>query len=564
MMDQSSEPMSAQKNLRYRMVQKLSSGIFDVAIIGAGINGAVTAAALASTGTKVALIDQHDFAANTSSNSSNLIWGGIKYMEGGEFGLVNKLCKCRNQLKQAFPSRINELRFMTSVHKGFRYPNFLMYMGAWLYWVIGRFATRRPLYLSRSNIKQHESLININHVNGGFEYSDCQLADGDARFVFGFVQSCLKSGGIAANYLESTNATRVGRHWLVDIKDKITGQTFKIKTRMLVNACGPEVDRFNQLTGQSTQHRHVYSNGVHLIVRRLSNDYRALAFFARDGRLFFITPMGSRSCIGTTDTRTDQPTASISNQDRAFILDNANEMLDLDHPLTIEDIISERRGVRPLVVKNEDKQSDWLQMSRKHQIEIDSAKMHISIFGGKLTDCLNVGEEMVDAVSKLGIDLKTRPAQWYGEPQDHIKILFFNYATQIKLDWLTDPDSSQVLSKRLWRRYGDTATQIARNIVSNPDEARLLYPGSDYTYAELIWAAKDEMVMTLDDFFRRRTDIATVIPKHQIIQPKILKEIAGILFPSDTQNKIDAYLKNKSAHHEHEKDSLLEQKLTTN
>ncbi|MFQ3200595.1 MAG: glycerol-3-phosphate dehydrogenase, partial [Zhongshania sp.] len=128
--------------LRASNVSKLRDGYFDVFILGGGINGAVAAASLAAKGVKVALVDRGDFAGSTSSNSSNLAWGGIKYLENHEYFLVDKLCRSRNHLMRSYPSTVKEIRFLTTIQKGFRFPPFIVYLGTILYWIIGRFVTR--------------------------------------------------------------------------------------------------------------------------------------------------------------------------------------------------------------------------------------------------------------------------------------------------------------------------------------------------------------------------------------------------------------------------------------
>lgn len=160
-------------NLRKSNLAKLGKQDFDVLIIGGGINGAVSASALAAKGAKVALIDKGDFAGFTSSNSSNLAWGGIKYMESHEYRLVYKLCKSRNHLMRHYPSTVKEIRFLTSIQKGFRFPPFLIFLGTILYWMIGKFFTIAPKFLSAKGIKLLEKVINTDKCGGGFEYSDC-------------------------------------------------------------------------------------------------------------------------------------------------------------------------------------------------------------------------------------------------------------------------------------------------------------------------------------------------------------------------------------------------------
>src|SRR5210317_1030728 len=129
---------------RQENIQKLKTTTFDVLIIGGGMNGAVCAAALAARGARVALIDSRDFAGFTSQYSSNLIWGGIKYMESYEFRLVNNLCKSRNELLRSFPSTVTEIRFLSTLSKKTRIPAWLMFIGTWIYWFFGRGQTRTP------------------------------------------------------------------------------------------------------------------------------------------------------------------------------------------------------------------------------------------------------------------------------------------------------------------------------------------------------------------------------------------------------------------------------------
>jgi glycerol-3-phosphate dehydrogenase len=159
-------------NLRDNNIKRLADKTFDVLIIGAGINGAASAAALAARGAKVALVDKGDFAGFTSQNTSNLVWGGIKYMETFEFPLVRQLCMSRNHLLDSYPSAIKEVRFFTNLEKGFRFSPFLLYCGALLYWTIGNFFTRSPRFLTTRQINTDESVINTEHSIGGFEYSD--------------------------------------------------------------------------------------------------------------------------------------------------------------------------------------------------------------------------------------------------------------------------------------------------------------------------------------------------------------------------------------------------------
>ena len=225
--------------LRNNNVKKLAEQPFDVLVVGGGINGAVSAASLAGRGVRVALIDRGDFGGGVSSNSSNLAWGGIKYLEGLEFLLVHKLCKSRNRLMRAYPSTVKEIRFLTTIQRGFRFPPFFIYLGSLLYWIMGRFATLAPRYISAGRIKVAEPVINTREAAGGLEYSDCYLYDNDARFVFNFIRKSLNFGCIAANYVESISARRDGRavgdqctrndHWRA-IRDTLEGRYQRLRS----------------------------------------------------------------------------------------------------------------------------------------------------------------------------------------------------------------------------------------------------------------------------------------------------------------------------------------------
>lgn len=527
--------------LRATNLERLRGGPFDVLVLGGGINGAVSAACLAARGVRVALIDRGDFAGVTSQQSSNLAWGGIKYLESFEVGLVRELCKSRNELMRAFPSTIEEIRFFTTHSKGFRHGLWKLVLGTWFYWLLGRFFTKRPRRLSLATMAAEEPIVNLAGADGGIEYSDAYLHDNDARFVWGFVRTALDYGAAAANYVESLGARREGDTWITSARDVLTGKSFEIRAKVLVNACGPYVDDHNAQSRVTTRHRHVFSKGVHLVVRRLTPSRRVLAFFADDGRLFFVIPMGNRTCVGTTDTRVERPETFVTDEDRRFILDNINKRLNLPAPLTLDDVIAERCGVRPLVVAGSGEgTSDWLQLSRKHEIEVDREKAHVSIFGGKLTDCLNVGQEVFDEVRRLGIEAPYPTRRWYGESAE-AREEFFHQARLMDLDALTSPRSPEKLSVRLWRRYGREALHMLDVIRRDPGEASLLITGAEYVRCEISQAARREMVTKLSDFLRRRSKIALVISEREIREAPGFHEACRIMFGDEADAKIEEY-----------------------
>lgn len=528
--------------LRNSNLKKLADQSFDVLIVGGGINGAVAAASLAGRGVRVALIDRGDFAGGVSSNSSNLAWGGIKYLESLEFLLVNKLCKSRNRLMRAYPSTVKEIRFLTTIQRGFRFPPFFVYLGSILYWIMGRFVTRAPRFVGPSVIENAEPIVNTSKAAGGLEYSDCYLYDNDARFVFGFIRKSLNFGCIAANYVESTNTVREQGQWITSARDVISGENIEIRSKAIINACGPWVDAQNEIAGEQTEYHHLFSKGVHLIVDQITDNKRVLTFFASDGRLFFLIPMGPKTCIGTTDTQVESPLVEVTDEDRDFILANANALLDMDPPLTRESIIAERVGVRPLAIKGEGGEADWVQLSRKHVIEVDEARQHLSIFGGKLTDCLNVGDEIADWIARLGIDVPQMKNRWYGEPGAQLHEEFKLQARLMGLDSLTDPSSPEPLSERFWRRYGESAFGLLERIREDESCARLLIENAEYTRCEIELAAHREMIVKLEDFMRRRSKIDLVVRKEEIASAPGLREACDILFGDDAEAQLQEYL----------------------
>ncbi|MCA1770403.1 MAG: glycerol-3-phosphate dehydrogenase/oxidase [Halomonas sp.] len=533
--------------LRQNNLRKLPQRCFDVLVVGGGINGASAAAAMSGKGARVALIDKGDFAGSTSMHSSNLVWGGIKYMESGDFALVRKLCRSRNHLIKSYPSSVKEIRFLTTINKGFRHHPLVPWAGTWLYWLMGSFFTRRPHYLNPSALHDREPIIDVGSAVGGFEYSDAYLHDNDARFVFNFVRAALDFGTVAANYVEYLESRREEGVWITRARDVMTGDTFEIRSKVLINAAGPWVDQLNQRSGQSTQHHHVFSKGIHLIVPQLTDSRRVLAFFADDGRLFFVIPMGPRTCIGTTDTRVETPEVGATEEDIRFVLDNINKRLALSKPLTESDIIATRCGVRPLAVKpSGGGERDFLNLSRKHAIDLDRQHAHLSIFGGKLTDCLNVGEEVVEAVRGLGIELPYPDQRWYGEPDISVRDAFMHQARLMDLDAMTAEHASEPLSQRLWRRYGSQALEMLEAIRQDERQAEVLIEGTEYLRVELEQARRREMVTRLEDFLRRRSKVSLVVSEASIRRSPGLREACDILFGDQARERLEEYLQEES------------------
>jgi glycerol-3-phosphate dehydrogenase len=532
--------------LRDTHLDRLDGGTFDTLVVGGGINGAVTAASLAGRGASVALVDRGDFAHFTSQASSNLVWGGFKYLENYELGLVWKLCRSRNRLMKAYPSNIAEVPFYASLDRSGPHPPWFAALGAVAYWAIGMFGTRPPRLLSRRTIAAEEPVIDTSTVRGGIEYRDGLLLDNDARFVFSFVRSAIDAGATVANYVELVDAQRSDGRWHLRLRDVDRGVELTTSAATIVNAAGPFVAPISEALGSTTEHRIVFSKGIHLVVPRLTTTEhcKVLAFYDDSERLFYVIPMGRRSVIGTTDTRVDDPHTQVTDDDIEFLLGQINHRLALDRPLERSDIIADRCGVRPLVVPagaGDQTDVDWTKLSRKHVVEVDRDAAVVTIFGGKLTDCLNVGEEIAEAVEELGVPLEEDLGNWYGEPAPATREEFYRQARLMKLDDMRHRPDTEPLSDRLWRRYGRRAFAMLEEIRNDPAMAQDIMGAADYLRVELHATARTEMVTKLEDFMRRRSKIELVVPDADIEASSGLREVAEILFGDDADRRLDEY-----------------------
>ena len=540
---------------RSENLRRLDGGDFDVLVIGGGINGAVSAAALAGRGASVALVDRGDFGAFTSQESSNLVWGGFKYLENYELGLVYGLCRSRNELMKSYPDNVREIGFLATLDKTAPYRPWFAGIGATAYWAIGRFGTKPPKVFSRRRLAQAEPAISTATARGAIQYQDAYLIDNDSRFVFSFIRSAFEAGAVTTNYVELAHAERRGDRWHMALRDVVTGDEMTASAKTLVNATGPFVDALNESWGTTTTHRIVYSKGIHLVVPRLTTtDHdRVLAFFDDSQRLFYVIPMGRRSVIGTTDTRVDDPHTAVTEEDRNFLLEQINARMNLEKPLEASDVIAERSGVLPLVVKVEGEGSDdwrskeWTSLSRRHEVECDAQRSVVTVFGGKLTDCLNVGAEVASEIESLGVTLEADERNWYGEPDSASRAEFFRQAHLMHLDEMRSKPDTEPLSVRLWRRYGRRAFDMLEHIRDDPSMATDVMESADYLRVELHNAADHEMIVKLDDFMRRRSKIDLVVADDEFVGSDGLAEISQLLFGDDGERKLDEFYRERAA-----------------
>lgn len=520
--------------VRGKLLNKLQSIKFDLLIIGGGINGAVCAAAMSAAGFKVALIDQADFASMTSQESSNMIWGGIKYLESHQYALVRALCKSRNRLMTAYPTRVREITYYTSLFKGNTHGPLISFIGTQLYWLIGSLFTRPPSYKTPNMIQDELPIIKRTGLLGGVAYSDAYLPDNDARFTFQFILDAAARGAVTLNYIQALSCRRESGEWRILAQDSLSKARFTIKANVLLNACGPLLETFNQYSSLKTKNSIVYSKGVHLTVPRINGHDKILTFLSDDKRLFFVLPMGPVSCIGTTDTAVENYQCNVTDQDRFFILENINKRLALPSPLTLNDILAERCGVRTLVADGDE--NNWVNLSRKHVIEYDKNQQLINIIGGKLTNCLNIGEQVVELLAPNSPLNRV----WFGEPNEAAHLKFKQQCSALHFS-AHSVDGIDPPAQRLWRRYGNGAFKILDLIRADHTMMQEIIAETGILRAEIYYARDNEMIICLADFLRRRTNLA-LIRKHEDLRNALgMKELCQILFGEQAEMRQREY-----------------------
>ena len=510
---------------RDRSLERLTARDHDALIVGGGINGAISALALTTHGLRVALIDSEDFGSGVSQESSNLIWGGFKYLQSYDVALVAGLCRSRNLLARSYASRIREVRFLAALGPTSPYSPAYAALGAHAYWALGRFATDRPRFLSSSSLAAAEPAINPGDVQGAVEYSDFLLADNDARFVLQLLLDAVDNGAVAVSRARLDGAERARRGWRASVTDRLTGDRHSVSAAVLVNAAGPRATDLAKVTGTTLSQALCYSKGAHIVVPQVTESGRVLAFFDDDQRLFYIIPMGHRSLIGTTDTRVEDAEASITHDDRDFLLEQANARLRLPRALRSDDVIAYRCGVRALVIdEGADTSRDWTELSRRHAVEADQQRRTVSILGGKLSDCLNVGEEVVEAARQCGLKPVVPDRAWYGEPPEGVRARFQRGAARAGID--------ELAAARLWRRHGRRALEVTDLVEESPALGEPLSDLVECSAAEVMVMARHEHILSMEDFLRRRTMLAMLETAETLESDPGVERAASLLFGS--------------------------------
>jgi glycerol-3-phosphate dehydrogenase len=379
------------------------------------------------------------------------------------------------------------------------------------YWAIGLFGTLPP----RSYSAKRAKMLEPNLITGrkAVKYFDAELPDNDSRFVYDFIAQAVSKGADARNYTELIDA-HFEDSWQLTLRSGRKQEIVRAKT--VINAAGPFAANVANMLGATTKSQLVFSKGVHFVInRRLTNQNQVLALWDEQERLFYVLPMGDRSMIGTTDTRVENPLTEVTDDDISFVLRQINDQLELNEPITPSQIVSARCGVRPLVVDSPAQGStqDWHQLSRKHVIEGNKERKVVTILGGKLTDCLNVGEELIGELNRFGQKVKV-PGRWFGEGSQLRKNEFFSLVKE------RASSGSKEIAEGLWRRHGEDAFSIIGD-----QKLFDLFPGLGITAQEIRHIAKTEHVVTREDLLRRRLPISMARSQKEIEENKELQSL---------------------------------------
>ena len=483
--------------------------VFDVLIIGGGITGACAARDAARRGFSTVILDKNDWAFGTSSRSSKLVHGGLRYLELFDFKLVFEACRERRRLLRNAPHVVWPQSFVFPVYKGDKNPLFMIAMGLWLYDILALFRNVQNHQLHGSRrILEVEPELDRERLKGGGQFYDC--ATDDARLTLSHVQSAHLEGACCLSYVRVTDFLRNGgRVCGVRVRDEVGGEDFDIEARVVLNCTGPWTDFICRLDDPGAAPKLRPTKGAHVVVPwKRVKAYNAMPILSpADKRMLFVIPWRDFTIIGTTDTdyEGDYDDIHASREDVDYILEAANRALPRAR-LTYEDVLSTYAGLRPLVVEEGGRDVKESQVSREHSI-YESHSGLISIAGGKLTTARSMAQELVDLAARRlaerhGVSgtarCTTKNAPVFGKGDVDFPKRLERLARKVRLD-------DDVIARL--QLLGTGALRVLDMLVEEPRLARRLGGDIPYIEAQVAYAAREEMVIGLSDFMVRRSFI---------------------------------------------------------
>jgi glycerol-3-phosphate dehydrogenase len=455
---------------------------WDMIVVGGGATGVGIAIDAASRGYDVLLLERSDFGKGTSSRSTKLAHGGVRYLEKGDIGLVMEALKERGLLLQNAPHLVHDLAFIVPNYEWWETPFYGL--GLKLYQVLaGKYGFGRSRLLSREETLEHLPTLRTDGLRGGAVYYDGQFDD--ARLLIHLVFTAYEQGAALLNYVEVTGVTKDSQGFVDGIVacDSETGEEFRASARVVINATGAFSDALRRSADANIKPMIAPSQGVHLVFRSefLPGNSAIMVPHTADGRVLFAVPWHGHVLVGTTDTPisavTPEPTAM--EQEIEFILNTASQYL-AKSP-TRHDVLSVFAGIRPLV--RAEGVVNTAALSRDHVIHIDNSGL-LTICGGKWTTYRHMAEDCVDQAATLA-QLPDRPCV-----TKELRIHGFS----------SGPKETGPLAV-----YGSDADRIRALMMRDSGLAQRLHPMLPYVKAEVVWAAREEMARTVEDVLARRT-----------------------------------------------------------
>lgn len=487
------------------IIDELKKENFDLCIIGGGITGAGIALDATSRGMKVALIEMNDFASGTSSKSTKLIHGGLRYLKQLELKLVREVGRERAVLHRLAPHLVVPEKMLLPITKKGTYSKWSTSIGLWLYdFIAGIEGNDRRKMLSAKDTLAEEPLLNKKGLIGGGLYAEYRTDD--ARLTIENIKTAVRHGAICLNYIKAINFTYQNKTISgVCCTDVHLGESFSIKAKYVVNATGPWVDKLMDMNHSLKEKHLALSKGVHLVIphKRLPIKH-AIYFDVPDGRMMFAIPRQQITYLGTTDTlyKKSPELISVTDCDINYIIDSVN-LAFFGINLTKNDIISAWAGLRPLIYEEG---KSVAELSRKDEV-FESETGLLSIAGGKLTGYRKMAERIVDKIDKkhkidykkLFLPCNTKNIYLTKNPLLDIKSLN-NYKENISKRVL-QLSLPSFYTDYLVHNYGTQVDSILAYLPSanntSPEEALIL--------SELHYCLDNELVLNALDFFYRRT-----------------------------------------------------------
>jgi glycerol-3-phosphate dehydrogenase len=490
-----------------RMPEALTDGAFDLLILGGGITGAGVALDAVLRGLRVALIDKGDFASGTSSHSSKLVHGGLRYLEHGDFHLVYEALHERGRLLYNAPHLVHPLRFVLPFYEGARVSPWKFRVGLILYdFLAGARNIHRCRALSLPHIRRQFSGLHRAGLRGGAEYFDAQMDD--ARLCLEVLRTAALHGAIVVNYLEAIAFDSSGGIIRgVRAVDRLSGRELSITAKQVLNATGPWGDEVRRLAGDEGEPLLRPTKGVHLVLPDRGLSAAFLLLHPADGRVFFVLPFWNKLLLGTTDTVWDHSPdkLSVTTEDIGYLLAGFNHYF--APPLSVSDVLNSFAGLRPLIRSRPGQPSE---MSREFQLHTSPCGL-LTAAGGKYTTYRRMAESITDTiVRRLGLSrlCRTRSFRLDGAPRQS----WHTFRPSMIRTLTSAYPLSEETASHLVQRYGRRAVEVADWAKRDPALSQRVVDDEPDILAEFAYQRDHEMAEKPADFLLRRTRLGLFHP----------------------------------------------------